>query len=231
MYDSDLQTATVTQGRWDIYGPVHKGIRLGHGALLTRLGRADWGGDERALLTDLRAHLRLGAQHLDHEEKHIHAALNARQAGAADDLDDQHDAHRAHFAVLLARIDGLEAAAPQDRPALGRALYLDYSEMVAADLAHMRHEEAVIWPQLCALFTDAELQAIEMTIIGSLSPDDNMAYMRLMIPAMNRDERAGLLGGMKAGAPPEVFAAVIDHAARPTLSVADLSDLDARGLI
>ena len=50
MYDSDLQTAAVTFGRWDIYGPVHKGIRLGHGALLTRLGSAHWTGDERTLL-------------------------------------------------------------------------------------------------------------------------------------------------------------------------------------
>jgi hypothetical protein len=29
--------------------------------------------------------------------------------------------------------------------------------------------------------------------------------MRSMLPAMNPDERTSMLGGMKAGAPPEIF--------------------------
>jgi hypothetical protein len=30
-------------------------------------------------------------------------------------------------------------------------------------------------------------------------------FLRYMLPAMNPDERAAMLGGMKAGAPPEIF--------------------------
>jgi hypothetical protein len=35
-----------------------------------------------------------------------------------------------------------------------------------------------------------------------------------MLPAMNVEERAGMLGGMKAGAPPPAFRAAVDVAKR-----------------
>ena len=54
--------------------------------------------------------------------------------------------------------------------------------------------------------------------------------MRMMLPAMNPEERTGLLTGMKAGAPPEAYAAVIEHAARPTLPRAEFADLERLGL-
>lgn len=230
MYDLEHEPLAGAAGRWDIYGPIHKGLRLGHAKLLQRLGSADWTADQAGLLAELREHLKLAAKHLAHEEAHIHTALEARDAGATATLDEEHEAHRARFAALQARLDGLAVAAAPDRPTLGRALYLAFGDLVAEDLAHMHGEETVVWPKLCAAFTDAELQAIEMTIVGSLSPEETMGFMRLMIPAINRTERAGMLGGMKAGAPPEAYRWVLDGAARPTLSAEDWADLEARGL-
>ncbi|RAK51413.1 hemerythrin domain-containing protein [Phenylobacterium deserti] len=230
MYDLEYEPAVANVGRWDLYGPVHKGLRLGHAQLLARLGSADWGGDVSELLSDLKAHLRLGASHIAHEDSHIHPALEARDAGATAHLEEEHTAHRARFAALDAQIAGLEVAFQSDRPALGRQLYLAFGKLVAEDLAHMHEEETQVWPRLCATHTDAELQAIEGAIIGSLPPTDVVAFMRLMIPAMNRAERAGMLGGMKAGAPPEAYRGVLEAAARPTLSADDWAHLEAEGL-
>jgi hypothetical protein len=64
-----------------------------------------------------------------------------------------------------------------------------------------------------------------MRIIASLPPEKSMAFMRIMIPAINPAERAALLGAMKKDAPPEVFQAVIDFAVRPALSVGDFARL------
>ena len=216
--------------RWDIYGPVHKGLRLGHMDLMVRLGRAGFDGPEAELLADLAAHLAHARLHIAHEESVIHPALEARAAGACAALEAQHQHHRDTVAALAAAIEAVQAAGPQERPALGRALYLAFSAFVAEDLEHMRQEETATWPLLCAHFTDEELAGLEMSIISTLTPEENIAFMRLMLPAMSAAERAGLLGGMKAGAPPEAYGAVIELAARATLSAGDMAELERLGL-
>ena len=50
--------------------------------------------------------------------------------------------------------------------------------------------------------------AIHQAIIASIPPDEMATSLALMLPAMNIDDRAEMLGGMQAGAPPEVFAGV-----------------------
>lgn len=222
--------ASVAAGRWDLYGLVHKGLRLGHVDLMTRLGQADFDGDQTQLLAQLRGHLVLAASHLQHEEQFIHTALEARAPGACRTLEAQHRHHHDRFATLEAAIVGLEQAEPAARRGRGRALYLDFTAFVAEDLEHMRQEETETWPLLCERFTDEELAGVEMQIIGSLSPEENIGFMRMMLPAISRPERSALLAGMKSGAPPEAYAAVIDLAARPTLAAADLADLERLGL-
>ena len=228
MSDVQYQTGEDLASRWDIYGPVHKGLRLAHATMTVRLGATDWSQLDAKVLSDLREHIGTLARHLAHEEAYIHPALQSRDPGAVSMLAEDHERHRARFVVLAAQIDALEKASHADRPQLGRALYLGYTQLVAEDLAHMHEEETVVWPCLCAHFDDAELREIEMRIIGELEPQQVIEFMRLMIPAMSRPERAALLVEMKSGAPAEAFAAVLEMAARQTLSHSDFADLEAR---
>jgi hypothetical protein len=89
----------------------------------------------------------------------------------------------------------------------------------------MHDEETRLWPLLCEAFDDDELRGIEAGIVGSMPPDTMMAFMRLMLPAMSPAERAALMGGMQAVAPPQAVAAVLEHAARPTLPPAEYQAL------
>lgn len=228
MFNRDFENAAASR-RWDIYGPVHKGLRHAHSQMLTRLGRTDYAGDLRQVIADLRAHLAIAAKHLGHEEAFIHAALDAAAPGSLLALNQQHEQHRARLTQLDVMIAALEATAAE-RDAHGRRLYLAFTAFVAEDLEHMRHEETEIWPRLCALFTDEQLADIEMRIIATLTPEDNITMMRMMLPAMNPAERVGLLSGMKAGAPPEAYAAVIELAARPTLPADDFAELQRLNL-
>lgn len=217
-------------GRHDIYGPIHKGLRKAQCELLVRLGNTDFG-DNRAtvdLLSDMRGLLALATAHVEHEDHHIHDALRARGAVSVDRLDHQHDDHRAAFAELEALLASIESARTNERSALGRRLYLAFGNYIAHDLEHMLEEETVAAPQLWSLFSDVELMAIENRIVGSLPPEKAMAFMRLMIPAVNPTERAAMLGGMKQQAPREAFDAVIEFAARPNLSAAEFADLARR---
>jgi Hemerythrin HHE cation binding domain len=217
-------------GRYDLYGPIHKGLRKAQCDLLVRLGNTDFG-DTRAtadLLSDMRGLLALAAAHLEHEDGQIHAALRARGAASVDRLDHQHDDHRSTFTELETLLTSIEAAKADERSALGRRLYLAFGTYIAHDLEHMHEEETVAAPQLWSLFSDAELMAIENRIVGSLPPEKAMAFMQLMIPAANPAERAAMLGGMKQQAPREAFDAVIEFAARPNLSAAEFADLARR---
>lgn len=76
----------MTSGRWDLYGPIHKGLRFAHAEMLTRLGRADFAAPD-ATLEALRFHLNLCRKHLAHEERHIHPALEARLTGGAREIE------------------------------------------------------------------------------------------------------------------------------------------------
>ena len=65
---------------------------------------------------------------------------------------------------------------------------------------------------LIEAYSDEEVLAIEHAIVGSLSPEESFAGLRWMIPHINASERAFLLGGMRRGAPPEVFKLVMELA-------------------
>lgn len=51
----------------------------------------------------------------------------------------------------------------------------------------------------------AQLAAVTDAIRGSVPPDEMCTFIRYMVPSMNLPERVDMLGGMHAGAPPEIF--------------------------
>ncbi|GEO84264.1 MULTISPECIES: hypothetical protein [Alphaproteobacteria] len=216
-------------GRFDLYGGVHKGLRKAGCDMLCRLGSTDYENPEEAAsaLSALRTFLMLAAAHVAHEDDNIHGVLQQR-GGTTDTVDHQHDDHRRAFDQIEALACSVETVSPIGRRAAGRKLYLAFAAYLAEDLAHMHEEETETAAQLWKTFTDEELLAIEMRIVASMSPEKNMAFMRLMIPAMNPVERAAVLGSVRTGAPPEVFNAIIEFAVRPSLSEKAFSDLAAR---
>ncbi len=224
-----LTAVPETHGRYDMYAFVHKALRRAQCEMLVRLGGTDFsrrGLD--TLIADLRGLLSLGASHISHEEVHIHTALELRAPKATDAVQHEHDSHRQSFRQLEELIDRLENAEAARRPAIGRQLYLSYSLFVARDFEHMFEEETELNARLWDSFNDAELGAMEGAIKSSLPPEKAIAFMRLMIPAVNAEERVMMMGGMKAQAPKEVFEAVMEMAARPTLSRDDMSELERR---
>ncbi|MBB2755006.1 UNVERIFIED_ORG: hypothetical protein GGI57_005744 [Rhizobium aethiopicum] len=225
-HEFSLTSIPDLNGRYDIYGAIHKGLRKAGCDLLGRLGTADFQNVEETVLLigDLRHYLMLAASHVTHEDDNIHTAL-ADKGVSTVTLDEQHDDHRTAFRELEELVVAWEKAWPLHKAACGRKLYLAFAAYIADDFAHMHEEEAVTGPLLWRNFDDQEIFGIEMRIIGSLPPEKSMAFMRIMIPAINPAERAALLGAMKKDAPPEIFQAVIDFAVRPGLSAGDFAKL------
>jgi hypothetical protein len=215
---------------FDLYGPVHKGLRLALTGLLTRLGAQDWmdAQSTTALLDALRAQLEISAAHLKHEEEHIHRLLDARLPEGAIRPRHQHEAHDASFADLALMIETIAAAPQAERPMLGRRLYLRFSTFVAEDFEHMAEEEQAVQPMLQALLTDAEMRAIEAGILAAIPPSRAQAFLTLMIPAMSRPERAAFLAGARAHARDDTAVAMIEGSAMASLPPADWHDLQKR---
>ncbi|KFE68356.1 hemerythrin domain-containing protein [Hyalangium minutum] len=216
-----------TPPRYDFYSPIHKGLRRTMSRLLERMGSANFAdaAQSSAILGELRVLLEACSHHIKHENTFIHPTIEERLKGASSKTAQEHEGHRKELAELQHQADALQQAPEQARPALAHTLYLSFSRFVGENLAHMAEEEQELMGKLHAHFSDAELMAMEGKILSTIAPDLMMTFMTMMIPAMNRDERAAVLGGMKQAAPPEAFNAVLQVAARPNLDTADWQDL------
>lgn len=198
---------TLSSTRFDLYGPVHKGLRAFLADTLLRMGSLDV--DEPAQVeeacTQALELLELVRGHVDHEDEFIHPLLERCRAGAAVQAEDEHVAHRRMLESLAGEVRGL--LANPSYPAAD-ALYQGIAELMADNLFHMRLEDithqALLW-QHC---TDAELMELDGRIVGSLAPRELMLYLRWMIPAMSPPQRLGLMLGLRAKAPVTVHMAV-----------------------
>lgn len=197
--------------RFDMYAFIHKALRGFMMDTLHRVGRMDLddGVELRETLAQVDDLLVFCQRHLQHENDFVHTAIEARLPGGAARTADDHVDHVASIQALRAEAAALPCQPAASRPALAQRLYLHLSLFVAENFQHMQVEETANNAALWSLYTDAELVQIHDRLVASLPPAENAVVARWMIPALNPAERAGLLGGMQLGAPPEAFEAVL----------------------
>jgi len=214
-------TTTTIPPRHDLYAAIHKGLRAFMTHTLLRVGRLDPHDptDVVEAMEELNALMDICEGHLAHENAHIHVALEARRPGSSAALAAEHDQHLHAIANLRAMahlVPGSDEAA--------HALYHALSAFVAHNLDHMGEEEtghnAVLW----ATHTDDELRGIHQAILADLRPEEMQVALRWMLPHLSPAERAGLLGGLRADAPPAIFENVL-ALVRPLLGGRDWKKL------
>jgi len=224
---TDFTTATTSPLRLvaeDLYLNIHKGIRAELFAVTERAGSIDPA--DRGDRADLCGHVQRVAwlleSHAEHEDAHIQPVLEQHLPALFAQIEDDH--HR-----LDARVRGFAERAldlvevPGDPRAAAHGLYLELASFTSTYLAHQDLEERVIMPAIEDAIGVEGCVGLHQAIVGSIPPEDMGRSLAVMLPAMNVDDRAGMLGGMKAGAPPEVFQGVWGLAA----SVLEPRDLDA----
>jgi hypothetical protein len=191
----------------DLYKDIHKGIRSELFAVTTSAGCADPA--DPAATADVAAHVRsvvdLLESHAEHEDRVIQPAIELHLPPVAERIASDHAA----FDVRTARLVDLAAdvAATSDAR-LAHLLYLDLAAFTGDYLAHQDVEERILMPALERAVGFEACLAMHQAIVGSIPPDEMARSLALMLPAMNVDDRTALLGGMQAGAPPEVFQGV-----------------------
>lgn len=210
----------------DLYREVHKGLRLALSDLVRLAGSLDATDAASveafaALFADVDMMLVTHHRHEDggHLGELIAQHLDAEVAQSVHDAHERSDAMLEELRRSVAALDtgGTDTA----------RLYDDLVAFAAAYFIHMNVEEQQVMPVLRAGVDPDELFAITMQIRTSVPPPDMCVFLRFMLPAMTPVERAGTLGGMKAGAPPEIFEMFWTVAQR-SLEPGDMADVAER---
>jgi hypothetical protein len=198
---------TLDATRFDLYGPVHKGLRALMADTLLRFGSLDV--EDPAQLREAcdqaLGMLELLRSHVDHEDEHIHPLLERCRAGAANQAEREHVEHRQVLAGLADELRGLLAA--PSWPAAD-AVYQGLAKLMAENLEHMRLEDLDYQNLLWDHCSDAELMELDARVVASIPPREMMQYLRWMLPAMSPPQRLRLMRGLRAQAPVTVQVAV-----------------------
>lgn len=219
-------TARAGEGRFNMYAGIHKALRTVMTDTLFALGRAD-PTDETEVhdACDRTVELmEMFERHLEHENRFIHPALQARCPGVCDAVAADHDDHLRHTRHLSDAARAIAGVPAGQRAEALHALYLALALFVAENLQHMHAEETRHNAALWATYNDFELLAIHDELVASIPPQEMMQIARWILPAMNAMERCMLINDLQAKAPLAVVEAMLD-VARAHLSQRDWAKL------
>jgi hypothetical protein len=152
--------------------------------------------------------------------------MERRQPGSSAATAEDHLHHAGTLASLLAAADTLEhGSADQKRGAWSR-LHGELAVFVGENLLHMDVEERANNRVLQACYTDAELVGLHHEILAALTPQEMAVSTRWMMIGSSPAERAQMMTGMRADAPPPAFEAMLEIA-RDSLTPGDWNKLAA----
>ncbi|MET0902593.1 MAG: hemerythrin domain-containing protein [Acidimicrobiales bacterium] len=211
MTTTDLSiTAVPAPITLDLYKDIHKGIRAELFAVTGEAGRIDpsQGLARAALATHVSDVVHLLTGHADHEDAAIQPALEAHLPDLAERIEVDHLTLEARMDDLVEMASEAASRTAIDPGAKVHRIYLALASFTSDYLRHQDIEERVVMPALEAAVGFPEVLTIHQAILGNMPPEEMAKGLAVMMPAMNIDDRATLLGGMRAGAPAEVFQSV-----------------------
>lgn len=208
--------------RYNFFKQVHKGVRVVVHGVVEQAQRTDFAqpAEVAGLQGAVENAFSIFEEHAAKEIEFITPVLRTCAPHLAADSDAEH-----HEQELRLR-DLRRALAEAARTAGGgHAFVVALSRFEGEMLVHMADEEERVMPALWAAFDDGALRRVHQALLASIPPGDMVQTMAWMLPALSQPERAELLVGARAGAPPEAFAALAGIASR-VLPASDWSRLE-----
>lgn len=195
---------------FDLYRDIHKGIRGELFGVTQLAGRLD-PSDHLArvhLAEQVHATVELLVSHAEHEDRSVQPAIELHLPDLAAQISSDHERLEARLEDLDAMaLDLVSVPGATRRPEL-HLLYVELASFTSSYLVHQDLEERAVMPSLEAAIGLEAVMAIHADILAGIPPQEMAASLAVMLPAMNIDDRAELLGGMQASAPAEVFTGV-----------------------
>ena len=142
-------------------------------------------------------------EHAEHEETFLHPIIAAVLPKVARSLHAEHEEHNR----ALDEVERAFELATVERTATAcHGAYRTLARFTAQFLVHIEEEEEG-QPRLWEMAAESRLAAGMLAFKRSRTLEQAVAGWATMLPAMNRAERAGMLGALKGGAPEPVFTA------------------------
>jgi hypothetical protein len=194
---------------FSLYRDIHKAIRSELFSVTTRAGRIDPSDrPSRAVVAEqVHALTELLLSHAEHEDAAIEPVLVSELPQLAERIEADHESLERKLVDLesIAR-DAVDTT--DDHREATYALYLALASFTGDYLAHQDVEERVVMPALEQAVGIDVVMSIHGAILASIPPEMMADSLSIMLPVMNIDDRAEMLGGMRASAPPEAFEGV-----------------------
>jgi hypothetical protein len=201
----------ATPQRFDLYGPIHKALRLAMNDAVRQLGRADPedAGELHAALAQAEGLLALARSHLEHENRFVHPQLEARVVGSCAALGTEHAEHVEAIEALHDQIDDLRAAPAAERAQRMHLLYRRMAVFCAESQLHMEREESEHTTALWRACSDEELLGLDRRIQAQLPPAEMQAWLRWIAGSAPVPFLAAMLTDMRGALPPQALDPVI----------------------
>jgi len=195
---------------YDPYRNIHKGIRAELFRVTMLAGSMDAGErcSRERLAEDVTNLFQVLVMHAEHEDEFVQPLLEVHAPFYAEVIAGDHPRLEGRMAEIEARVQRATTAPAAELRGRVHHAYRDLASFTSAYLEHQDFEETKVMPALAAVMGVDEIVAVDQAIVATIPPDVMAASLGFMLPAMNVDDRAELLGGMRSDAPPEVFAGV-----------------------
>lgn len=187
---------------WDVSRAMHKAIRLALFRVTVLAGAADAGDDDSVdrLLGEWRDAAFVLRGHHGHEDEFWDPLITLHAPDLRDDLEAAHRLADASLADLDRLAIKVAHGGADRRDGLLQLFHLDLAAFTAVYLDHLRVEEDEVLPRLEARI-GAELDALTVSILGSVPPAELDVFLRYLIPSINPAERHGLLSSLEVVLP------------------------------
>lgn len=204
----------MTNQRYNVFNPIHKGLRGMLYDTAIRLQQTDLSQPEAAPIIDqLEQILLFFDTHAEHEDRYILPHIRKHNAQLIDELEKDHEIDHRLTETLFTKIREWKAASSdENRESNGQRIFFAFSEFIAFNLYHMNKEENVLIYLLWKHYTDAEIRGMEEQILRAIPPQILLTESRWMMRSINDREIIEWLAGVKQGAPAEVFAGFLNLA-------------------
>ena len=199
----------------DLFTFIHKAIRSIIYNAASNLQSADFAdiNESGKLLTSLQSQLELLHEHAVHEDNIIFPEIQNNEPELIKELGDEHSMLEEKLnKVKMQILKTNNAKDKHKRLEYGTELNMIFNDFAANYLAHMNHEEVTVLDATRKYLTDEELIAIRTRIQTQIPSKRYKLWLLWMLRSLNNSELIGLLGGMKAGAPPQIFENVVSVA-------------------
>ncbi len=193
--------------RMDLYSTMHKGLRAAMFDAAQAIARTEFGeaGPTGHAVAAARRLLAFLDAHAAAEDRVLMPELERLGPTVFADLQADHSRIGGLQMDITRDLDRLAAAAGEERIALGQRLHEKMNRLISEHLLHMHREETTANRLLWAHRTDEELTVLQRRIIGPIPADQLVEWAEILIPAINPQERAGFLAGLRAKVSPAEF--------------------------